>query len=304
MAVVLGIVAPGIASAFGVSPGKIEENRLVPGSTVTRTISLVQGNPTEDVSVVVLVDSSNMKDWMIFDPGLDFVIPAGVQQFPFKVTIAVPKDAAFGNYSAYLRVRTKPKPAEEGGSVAVSVGARVDVNVTVGDNIIEEFNVKALAIQDITEGDPLTVSARIENTGNVPTGPDSASFELFDKFGSIRLAFGTIEGSAIGTVPPFGEKTLTLTFPIDLRIAPGQYRGDVKIFGKDGTVIREVKTGFSVREKTFFDVFIDVAPYVGGALLILIIGVVVMRRARRKRMLAVASVDGEGHRDRANVPLQ
>jgi hypothetical protein len=275
-------VAPGIATAFGISPGKIEESRLVRGSTVTRTISLVQGNPTEDTPVEVLVDSQDMKDWLSFDPGLSFVIPAGVQQFPFRVSITVPQDAEFGNYSAFLRVRTQPKPAEGAGTVAISVGARVDVNLTVGDNVIEEFNVKALSIEDITEGEPLTVSARIENTGNVPTGPDSASFELFDKFGGIRLAFTTLDGAVIDTVAPFSEKTLTLRFPIDLRIAPGQYRGHVKVFDGEGVVVREVKTGFIVSERTLVDILIDLAPYIAGALLIFILGIVSVVRKRRK----------------------
>lgn len=287
----LGMALPSAAVAFGVSPGAIQESRLVRGSTVTRTISLVQGNPAADVQVKVLVDSADMKEWMSFDPGLEFTIPAGVQQFPFRVTIAVPHDTPFGNYSAFLRIRTKPEPAQEGGTVSVAVGARVDVDITVGEDVIEEFSVKALTIEDIMEGEPLAASARIENTGNVPTGPDSASFELFDKFGGIRLAYGAVSGEAIERIPPFSEKTLALEFPVDLRLAPGDYRGHVQVFDEKGVVVREVKTGFTVREKTFLDTLSTTLPYVLGVVLVLIAAGMITRLWRKKRLSGSANRD-------------
>ena len=108
-AFLLAALLPSSVFAFGISPGGIREDRLVPGSVVTRTISLVQGNPKADLSMAVLIDSKDMKDWLSFEQGEEFVIPAGVQQFPFRITVTVPKDAEFGNYSAFVRLRQKPQ---------------------------------------------------------------------------------------------------------------------------------------------------------------------------------------------------
>lgn len=256
------IFQPGVVQAggFGVSPPKIVENRLVPGSTLTRTIHLVQGTPEEDIGVLATVDSEDMKGWISFEQGSEFVIPAGVQQFPFKVTISVPGDAELGQYKAFVRVKTIPKPAEGGGQVAIALGGRIDVEVIVGDNVVVEFEVLSLRIDDIKEGKPLQVTARINNTGNVPTGPAGATFELFDKFGAIKLAVANADEKTLKEVPSFSEETLTLKFPIDIRLAPGEYRGHVRIFRDDGKIVRELITGFSVHEKTLVDVIVDTIP--------------------------------------------
>lgn len=285
----LAALLPSSVFAFGISPGGIREDRLVPGSVVTRTISLVQGNPEADLSMAVLIDSKDMKEWLSFEQGLEFVIPAGVQQFPFRITVTVPKNAEFGNYSAFVRLRQKSDSVEgaQGGTVRVVSGARIDINITVGDDVIEEFNVRSLTISDIKEKEPLQAVARIENTGNVPTGPSGASFELFDKFGSVRLAFSSIDAETIGEIPAFGEETVKFKFPIDLRIAPGQYRGHVKLLDESGKVIREVNTPFEVRERTFVDLVIDLAPYIGFALVIAV-GLWWTRRRKKRAVTEVA----------------
>ena len=49
-------VLPVVGNAgFGVSPPSIKETRLVPGSRITRTIYLIQGNPGKGISMDVAV---------------------------------------------------------------------------------------------------------------------------------------------------------------------------------------------------------------------------------------------------------
>ena len=268
-------------AGFGVSPPRLEEDRLVPGSSVTRTIYLVQGNPESDVPILASVESSTIKDWVSLEQGSEFTIPRGVQQFPFKITIKVPEETELGKYEAVVRVRTNPNPQEGDGNVAIAIGGRIDIDVTVGDDVLVEYNVKSIDILDITEGDPLQVQAVINNTGNVSSGPDSATFELFDKFGNTRLAFVTAENTQFSRVPPFSEEAVVLSFALNTVIAQGEYRGHVKIYDADGTVLRELRKPFNVLERTTLDFIMQYLIYV-VTLLVVVIAIVVWRIRKNK----------------------
>jgi len=224
--------------------------------------------------------------WITIEQGDVFTIPAGVQQYPMKVTINVPDDAELGKYDAFVRVKTTPQAAESAGEVAIALGGRVDIDVTVGDDVIVEFKIKGLSIFNIKEGEPLRASVVIDNTGNVPVSPDSASFELFDKFGSNRLAFASASSDQFDSVDPFSEGSVVLEFPIDIVIAPGEYWGHVKIFDTDGRVARELRTVFNVEERTLADMFTSAGfLFVFAAVVVLVFFV----RRHRRRMQAVVS---------------
>ncbi len=245
----LALALPFIARAgFGVSPGMLEESRLTPGATLERVIYLVQGNQTEDMLVHASVESKDIQDWISFKNGSDFTIPAGQQQFPLDVIIRVPKDAQLGVYDAFIRVNTLPKKAE-GSQITVALGGKVSVKLNVGDDVVSEFTVKSIDILDVHEGEKPKTSVVVVNTGNVPVAPDNASFELFNKYGEIRLAYG--EDSRFEKVPAFEEGTTVLEFPLDVRLGVGEYWGHVKIYA-NGKVVKELRTVFNVTPRSFF----------------------------------------------------
>src|SRR3989338_2379254 len=216
-------VSPASAEAgFGVSPPSIKETRLVPGSRVTRTVYLIQGNPEKEVAMDVAVESKDIKSWISFEPAGSFTIPVGVQQFPLHVIIQVPKDAELGIYRAFIRPNTNPENAKTG--VAISLGGRIDVDLTVGDDVFESFTITNINIEHIRAGEKPKVEIEVENTGNVPTGPSAASFELFNKFGDIRLAYGDVEIKE--EIASFANRGLTIEFPLSVRLAEGGYWGN------------------------------------------------------------------------------
>src|SRR3989338_5001840 len=149
----LSLVALPVHAGFGISPPSIKETRLVPGSRITRTVYLIQGDPLYDVGIGVIVESKDIKDWISFDPGETFIVPKGVQQFPLKVTIQVPKDAEMGIYKAFVRTSTVPQKAEGATSVAISLGVRIDVELTVGNDVYESFTITNINIEHIRAGE-------------------------------------------------------------------------------------------------------------------------------------------------------
>lgn len=239
-----------VGAGFGVSPPGIKEDKLVKGSHLERTIYLVQGNPTVDLQMEIIVESDKIKDWITFKNGTSFTIPAGVQQYPLEVVIDVPQNAELGIYKAFIRANTKPKPAEGGENVSIALAGRIDVELVVGDDVFSDFNVRGIRILDIKEGKPLKVSVRIENIGNVPARPERITFELFDKFGEIRLAYAQTD--QFKEVSAFKTEEITAELPIELRLGVGDYWGNVKVY-KDGSVVKNLRGVFSVKPRPFYE---------------------------------------------------
>lgn len=241
------VLIPFISEAgFGVSPAKVIEENLVPGSHYENTVYLVQGDPKEDLEVRVTVESDKIKDWVSIDGGQDQVIPAGVQQYPVKLIIDVPEDAELNVYKAFVRISTVPEKGNTDGNIAIAIGGRIDLEFIVGDNVVQEYEVTSLDILDIKQNQDPTVEVKIKNTGNVSAAPSAASFELFNKFGTVRLGYAEFE--KFNPVKSFSTETQKATFPVDIRFAPGEYWGEVKIYNESGTVIKELRTVFDVSE--------------------------------------------------------
>lgn len=265
----------GAFAGFGVSPGIIEEDRLVPGTVLERTIYLVQGNQTQDIAIEAVVESKDIADWITFKGGTTFTIPANQQQFPLNVVITVPEDAELGVYEAFIRVSTLPVK-EAGSQITIALGGKVSVRLNVGDDVVSDFDVKSLDILDIKEGEKPKVSIITINTGNVPVAPENASFELFNKYGEIRLAYG--ESDKFTKVPAFSEGTSVLEFPLDVKLGVGEYWGHVRIYD-DGKVVKELRTVFNVTPLGFVEKY---AVSIGiAAILIAALGVLAFIRRRR-----------------------
>ena len=273
---VVALLFPLVADAgFGVSPPLIREDKLVKGIRLDRIVYLVQGAPDRAMQVELFVDSP-VKDWISFPQGNPVTIPQGVQQFPLAVEIAVPEDADLGIYKGSIRVTTVPDKADQAGEVAIAIGGVIDLDLTVGNDVIVDVDVRTIKILNIKEGNDPEADVTIVNNGNVGSAPDAATFELFNKFGELRLAYA--ESEAFESIPAFSERVEHLSFPIDIHLAPGEYWGHVKVY-KDNQLLNELKTVFNVTERSAVEEYMVYAPYAGGVLVVLI-GLLVLRRRR------------------------
>ncbi len=283
------LLGPNVSQAgFGVSPGKIIEDNLVPGSYYETTVYLVQGDPKQDLNINIGVESEYIKDWVTIIDGNQQVIPKGVQQFPLKLAIEVPEDADLNIYKAFLRINTVPEAGNTDGQIAISIGGRIDLELTVGDDIISQYEIISLDILDIKQVEDPTVVVKIRNEGNVSAAPYAASFELFNKFGTVRLGYADFED--FNPVKSFSEESQKITFPVDVRLAPGEYWGEVKIYNDKGEVIKELRTVFDVSEVNNFDLvwayIVDNIwlVYIAGIAILLIVLVGIIKKIKRRRI--------------------
>lgn len=232
-------------AAFGVSPPFIEPANLLQGSRYTQTIYLVRDTADVDLPIKAELDiSDRVKPWFTIHDGKPITIPKGVRQYPVPVTIQIPKDAGLGVYSGMLNLATDPTRS---GQVSIALGVGVIINMTVGTGIHREYEVRLMKNLDIEEGWSPRVYVKFENNGNVPEALDSATYELYDRFGAVRLAYvQKIDG--FSEIEPFMTGEFTLEFPIDLHLGLGQYWGNVALY-KDEKIIRTERGIFQVLKR-------------------------------------------------------
>lgn len=229
-------------AAFGISPPFLNATYLVKGAEYSQTVYLIQDQPSTDLGIKANLEiPEKIRSWITVDQGTEFVIPQGVRQFPVKVTVKVPNDTELGIYNGNISFTTKPTQA---GQVTIALGAQLILNLKVGNEIYENFNVPIIKPLDIEEGWNPKVLVRLNNMGNVPEAFTGATYELLDQYGSVRLAY-IQKTNGFPEVPAFKEEEFVTEFPIDFYVGVGQYWANVSFY-KGDTLVASQKTVFNV----------------------------------------------------------
>lgn len=267
-------------AGFGVTPPYVNNDRLTPGSHYEKTIYLVRGQPDEELIAEITIDAPEIENWITIEKGLKFLLPKGVQQFPMKVAIDVPRDAPFGAYEGFIGVRVVPsKPME--GHISTLLGGRIDVSLVVTERGVTDFQVKGISVPYVEIGNPLEVFTVIENTGNTKVGPSKIHVDIYDLNHENILASGDI--TEIGQVNSFDTKQVGGKMAIDLDL--GEYWADITVY-KEGESLGENKIYFKVipvqpkpppEEESNFLTYL---PYIGAAIVLLILLVVIVKKAK------------------------
>ncbi len=243
LAIVVSVAIFGFAHAafagFGISPPFIKNQQLVPGSKYDQTITLLRSSADEDLRAEVKVNAPQIASWITIDKGNDFILPKGEYQVPMVITINVPKDAELGNYKGNINIKITSAGRDAKQGVAIALGARVDVDLTLTNVSYADFLVRVAAIPDFELLSPpwswrifsyflsrVRVVMNIENIGNVKTAPSKVTLEIYDLSKNKLLESG--EDDAIKQIEPFSTRETVASFPT--RLADGQYWGKVKVY--------------------------------------------------------------------------
>jgi hypothetical protein len=249
----------------------------------------VQDQPDQDLPIAANLDvPSSIRSWITIDKGLNFIIPKGVHQFPVEFTVQIPADTPLGVYSGHLTFTGAPS---QSGQVTIALGAQVAINLTVGNDIYRKINVPVVKLLDIEEGWDPRVYVKFSNEGNVAEHFDSATYELLDQYGSVRLAYSQ-NPNELPEVAPFTIKEFVVDFPINFHLGLGQYWGAVnfyqegKVVGSQKTVFNVLKAGSlsspSAQVLQFITKYWPYAAGAGGVLVLLLVIFIFRKRKRRK----------------------
>ena len=181
-------------AGFGIAPPYLKsKNPLSPGSHFEQKITLLRSASDGDLRANIVMNALEVADWITIDKGNNFLLPKGKSQVPMVVSVDVPKDAEVGDYDGYMSIQVLPADKKPGSGVAIALGARVDIELTVSDETFIEFLIRKVEIPKLeTLGKPwnwkifswffyrLKVVMTIENTGNIKIAPSQVHLDVYD----------------------------------------------------------------------------------------------------------------------------
>lgn len=244
---VLFVCAQTAYAGFGVTPPYVTNVSLTRNSVYEQTIYLVRSDPTTDLKATISVDVPGVNDWFTINEGNEFLLPRGEQKVPMTVKVTVPDDADYKQYKGNIRIKTgAPDDQVQGGAVNISLGAQLDVDITVIDKKIKDFKVRKIGISDLNEGHKvgwlyfpgkIRFEMLVENIGNVPIAPSDVVMRIYDRSGNVLLEEAHKKGK-IDTVDPFMTETVYAELPT--KLPTGSYlarfeimnESDVKLSGE------------------------------------------------------------------------
>jgi hypothetical protein len=251
----IGWATPALAG-FGVSPPRIKNHQLTPGSIYPVKIMLLRSSAEEELRAVVKIDAPEIESWIKLDKEDEFVLPAGELQVPMTVTFNIPKNAELGNYTGNINIKVLPK--DRGAGVSIALGARIDIDIALTNVSDPDFLVRTVSIPDFERlGSPwnwkfwskifdrffyrIRIVANVENTSSVDTAPSKISLEVYDLAKNNLLE--SSEDKTMKKVKAFSTGSVEAAFPT--KLATGQYWGKVKIY-KENEVVNFYEIAFSV----------------------------------------------------------
>ncbi len=227
------------AEGFGITPPYVTNDALAPGSHYEQKILLVRGTPDQDLTAKVTVNVPGADGWISIDKGTQFAMPSGTQEMPMIVSVNVPSDAKLGQYQGNIQVVVSPMNGPAAGTVGLTIGAQIDVNLRVINQKNVDFKVRRVSMTNAEQGftwlwmhfpGKVLFNMDIENDGNISGSPYRVVFTYSDYLTQKVLE---VEQNTnwLASVDPFQTKTVTAEMPTYL--PQGTYKVFYQIYGRD-----------------------------------------------------------------------
>jgi hypothetical protein len=227
-------------AGFGITPPYVKNTSLTRNSAYEQQILLVRGDPNVAQIAQIEVDAPEIASWIQIAEGTQIKLPQGEQKVPMTVKVVVPDDAEFKTYTGSIRITTVPDNDQvTPGAVSISLGALVDIELTVIDKEIKDFRVRKISISELNEGHKWAwlffpgkarVDMMIENTGNVDVAPSKVELRIYERTGTVLLE-ETKHIGRIKKIKPFATDTVTAEVPT--RLPAGSYVAKYRIHNGD-----------------------------------------------------------------------
>lgn len=236
------------ANAFatiGLSPPQIYTEGLLRDVAHEYTVKIVRSDASEEMLMTAEAAGEDAQ-YLQLEP--TFLIPAGQDTYEYTFSI-LPKNAPIGEYNARVDfIGANPlESVTEGTGVGVRPGVILLLGFTVSDEEVLSYGVSRISYSPIEEGNPVTVSLDVENTGNVTWQPDVVTLVFSNTVTGVVSGTATIDAADLPVLQP-GE-TQTITKQIDISLKPASYtvHAEVEYGGEavftDEQVIEVLKTG-------------------------------------------------------------
>lgn len=229
-------ISSAYAGGFAAGPSKILFSKVLRGGYAEQEIYLY--NPEEIITDIEISAGGPFADWIFFNPGKKFSIPAK-SSYRLKAYLEPPSDIANGVYNGTIYVLSKPRriPVVEGHGLSIETAITLFVFVDITGEQIIRYGVKSISAETAEEGDPISFTFTGMNTGNVRTSP-VARIEIYNWNKSALLKK---ESFTFGETLPTTERTYVQNVS-SKGLAEGQYWANVSVFAAGNLVGSDLKT--------------------------------------------------------------
>jgi hypothetical protein len=229
-----------VHAGFGITPPYVSNTSLTRNSIYEQQILLVRGDPNTAQKAEISVDAPEIASWIEVIEGDVISLPRGEQKVPMTVRVTVPDNAEFKTYQGSIRIRTVPDSGEvTQGAVNISLGALVDIDLTVIDREIKDFRLRRVSVEDLNEGTKflwlffpgkIRFDMAVENIGNVDVSPSNVDLRIYDRSGKVLLEEVDTIGR-IKRIKPYATETVTASIPT--RLPAGSYVARYRVYNDD-----------------------------------------------------------------------
>lgn len=237
-------------AGFGISPPYVENEYLTRGSHYEQSIYLVRGDPVEDLKINLVVSVPNADGWFKIDKGAEFIMPKGETKMPIVISVDVPTNAEYKRYQGTIGVKTSSPQELAGGSVGITLGGQIDVNLNVTKEGSSNFKIRAVRVADFDESHKwfwwqvpawINFEMQLENLGGFKVAPTNVAFDIYDNKNKNQVA--KVEATSIKKTLPFTTGWVAVNLPTDLQ--SGSYWARYRIY-KGSEIVSEDKLHLSV----------------------------------------------------------
>ena len=250
------VLAQNAQAGFGISPPYVKTSKpIFPGSHFEQRITLLRSSADEEMEAIIKINAPEIADWITIDNGEVFDLPKDQLRVPMVVKVDVPNKAEIGNYQGYINIQIAPKGINQGGGVAIALGARIDIDLNITNETFLDFTVRKFDIPDFEMLKKpwswkifsmffyrVKAAITIKNTGNVKVAPTKVSLEVYDLTKTILFEAG--EDKKIKKTEPFKTETVYASFPTKLET--GQYWGKIRVYRGEEIIYKD-ETIFAIK---------------------------------------------------------
>lgn len=220
-----------LQASFGTSPPWVRNEHMLPGTTYEQVINLSRSDTSKAMQVDVRLNGDEqLIDWIEI-PNLDnLILRPGERSIAMKVIVDVPEKAALRNYISYIRVSLVPikDVLGQGGEVAITLGANIQVDITVTGEKVTKYRIESINTNAIHENEPLIITTKLTNLGNTEITKINGTIDIYDN--QQKELIESLEFEPFPDHPVSPEVTAIRKMAyMDLGLEPGQYWLNIKI---------------------------------------------------------------------------
>lgn len=224
--------------SLGISPARIENYHLLPGSEFEKTLIVSREAVSDTAQVLFEINGEDISSWTTLktqNSNLVFTPNQKTIELPFRITI--PKNTPYGSYQGSITIKILETKNKQASGTTQLIGIQIPIKMTIAEDIHTKLTLKNVTVSKawapqkfigITESGKIILSANINNEGNQLDTPTKAILRIHDHTNNQILH--TAESKNFNKIKPFQEGSIDISFTSLMR--PGVYTAYVTLLSE------------------------------------------------------------------------